>query len=161
MDTETTTTPNFLILQQEDISQALQSLTQDEPRKKRVHRKSRLGCIACKRRRVKVCTIPNCTFSQTNYFQCNEQIPCSNCIKRKEQCLHSTVEKSIPRSLSTPRAHFANPGDVDSPINLMHLRLLHHFEHFTVPTLSFPEVWPVVLRQAFDVCSQLTVYYKL
>lgn len=52
--TETDESPNFLIFQQEDMNQALQPLTEDQPRKKRVHRKSRLGCLACKRRRVKV-----------------------------------------------------------------------------------------------------------
>lgn len=68
MDTKTKTddSPDFFIFQPEDMGKALQPQTQDEPRKKRVHRKSRLGCQACKRRRVKVGLYSNYTSITSN-----------------------------------------------------------------------------------------------
>ncbi|KAF4333109.1 hypothetical protein FBEOM_13091 [Fusarium beomiforme] len=99
----------------------------DQPRKKRPHRKSRKGCDACKRRKVK----------------CDERMPCTNCIQRNEQCLQ-------PHQISISDPFVAKPVDPVPWINLMHLELFHHWDKETRLTLAFPQVWPVVMQQAFQ-----------
>ncbi|KAH6884228.1 putative C6 transcription factor [Thelonectria olida] len=103
----------------------------DQPRKKRAHRKSRQGCIACKRRRVK----------------CDEQVPCSNCTRRNEKCTRppQAGRESIPSSLSSPKFEASKEPE----LNLLHLELFSHFEKQTVPTLTFSEFWPGLMQQAF------------
>ncbi|KAI5456025.1 hypothetical protein BGZ63DRAFT_397318 [Mariannaea sp. PMI_226] len=104
----------------------------EQPRKKRAHRKSRHGCVACKRRRVK----------------CDEQIPCSNCSRRAEKCLRPAQQSragSIPQSLSNPKFEASKEPE----LNLLHLELFSHFEKQTWPTLSFPKIWPALMQQAF------------
>jgi len=40
---------------------------------------------------------------------------------------------------------------VDEELNLVHMELLHHFEHFTVSTIIFRNIWPRMLQRAFRV----------
>ncbi|KAF5606669.1 uncharacterized protein FSUBG_5855 [Fusarium subglutinans] len=87
----------------------------DQPRKKRPHRKSRKGCDACKRRKV----------------------------KRNEQCFQ-------PSHISVPIPVVPKTIDPVPWINLMHLELFHHWDKETRPTLAFPQIWPIVLQQAFQ-----------
>lgn len=45
-----------------------------------------------------------------------------------------------------------DPGtEDDTQINLLHMELFHHFQTELKDTLSFPQVWPLLLRQAFHV----------
>ncbi|KAF2178757.1 hypothetical protein K469DRAFT_695278 [Zopfia rhizophila CBS 207.26] len=53
--------------------------------KRRSHRKSRKGCLECKRRRIK----------------CNEEDPCGNCVRRGMSCVYSL---SLPTSTPTAPA---------------------------------------------------------
>ncbi|KAF5597804.1 hypothetical protein FPCIR_3380 [Fusarium pseudocircinatum] len=87
----------------------------DQPRKKRPHRKSRKGCDACKRRKV----------------------------KRNEQCVQ-------PHHISVAIPVVAKAIDPVPWINLMHLELFHHWDRETRPTLAFPQIWPIVMQQAFQ-----------
>ncbi|KAK1633702.1 hypothetical protein BDP81DRAFT_463380 [Colletotrichum phormii] len=108
--------------------------THTEPKKKKAHRKSRGGCTPCKRRKVK----------------CDEATPCANCIRRNEPCTRlqqsSTPETTSPAAASTGPAR---PLDPSGPVNLLHMQLLHHFQHATIPTLCFADVWASVLPLAF------------
>ncbi|KAK3940166.1 putative C6 transcription factor PTB64984.1 putative C6 transcription factor [Diplogelasinospora grovesii] len=108
-------------------------------RKKRPHSKSRQGCIACKRRRVK----------------CDERSPCSNCTRRKETCTQVDLfhEESViscaatqPRLTTTPSK---SASSEDTKLNLLHLELFHHFTAEIVRTLSFPQIWPMLIQQSF------------
>ncbi|KAH8690828.1 putative C6 transcription factor [Talaromyces proteolyticus] len=112
----------------------------DQLRKKRPHQKSRRGCVACKRRRVKV----------RHYLtiQCDEGLPCSSCVKRNIQCLLPSHQHVITPGLSTPSAHFKM--DLNPQISLLHLQLFHHWDKETRSTVIFPEIWPVVMQRAFD-----------
>ncbi|KAI8950327.1 hypothetical protein F4801DRAFT_602388 [Xylaria longipes] len=106
----------------------------ERPATKRPHYKSRRGCLACKRRRVK----------------CDEQSPCSNCSKRHERCIHSkrTGDNNIelsPRISRSPSELVTGGG-----INLLHLELFSHFERDLVDTLAFSEIWQQVLPWSFQ-----------
>ncbi|QGA20293.1 hypothetical protein EYB26_007995 [Talaromyces marneffei] len=103
----------------------------EQPRKKRPHFKSRRGCVACKRRQVK----------------CDERFPCSGCMKRNIQCLQPSHQHIIGASLSTASAHFKM--DMHPSISLLHLELFHHWDKETRSTLTFPEIWPVIMQRAF------------
>lgn len=39
----------------------------------------------------------------------------------------------------------------DTPIDLLHMELFHHFVTYLQGTLAFPQVWPWMLRQSFRV----------
>ncbi|KAK3941419.1 hypothetical protein QBC46DRAFT_102042 [Diplogelasinospora grovesii] len=107
----------------------------DQRGKKRPHHKSRRGCLACKRRRVK----------------CDERFPCSNCLKRSERCVHSTTEAYKSNGLSActsqPTSH---PVVDDTRVNLLHLELFYHFQRDIAGTLAFPEIWQQVLPWSFQ-----------
>ncbi|PTB64984.1 putative C6 transcription factor [Trichoderma citrinoviride] len=103
-----------------------------QSRKKRPHNKSRRGCIACKRRRVK----------------CDERIPCASCVKRNIDCLPPYRQHVIAPSLSIPLSAHWEMG-MNHPISLLHLELFHHWDKETRSTLAFPQIWPVVMQQAF------------
>ncbi|KAI8683369.1 putative C6 transcription factor [Fusarium keratoplasticum] len=103
----------------------------DQARKKRPHFKSRRGCVACKRRKVK----------------CDERLPCSSCVKRNIQCLPPSHLYILGPRLSTHSAHFEI--DMNPHISLLHLELFHHWDKETRSTLAFPQVWPVVMQRAF------------
>ncbi|KAI0977271.1 hypothetical protein F4678DRAFT_7917 [Xylaria arbuscula] len=102
--------------------------------RRRPHLKSRRGCLVCKQRRVK----------------CDEQFPCSNCLKRHERCIrpsmgnrHSESNPGISQSPSTLVADNTN-------INLLHLELFSHFQRDLVNTLAFSEIWQDVLPWSFQ-----------
>ncbi|KAK4234086.1 hypothetical protein C8A03DRAFT_18950 [Achaetomium macrosporum] len=103
--------------------------------KKRPHHKSRRGCLACKRRRVK----------------CDAQCPCSNCVKRKESCIHTSTDvhttNRLGASVSQPTTF---PIVDDAGVNLLHLELFYHFQRNTVATLTFPDIWQQVLPWSFE-----------
>ncbi|KAH6624847.1 hypothetical protein B0J18DRAFT_410258 [Chaetomium sp. MPI-SDFR-AT-0129] len=166
----------FLVANHGQGGPSLRVVGPQEARKKRPHRKSRLGCIRCKRRKVK----------------CDEGDPCRNCVKRKETCVrfsppsppahgsgnaggNGTVSSrdgrprgagvgagargaSSPRSISQtspPMRAASLPREMDvcplsESVNLLHMELLHHFERYTIPTLPFRPVWPGIMQLAFQ-----------
>ncbi|KAF4838902.1 Sterol uptake control protein 2 [Colletotrichum tropicale] len=105
--------------------------THNEPKKMRAHKKSRGGCGACKKRKVK----------------CDEQTPCSNCIRRNETCESTHKSSASPEKDASPAP--SRPPHLAGPVNLIHLELFHHFQHVTVPTLCFSEVWGPATSLAF------------
>ncbi|KAK5633503.1 hypothetical protein RRF57_009217 [Xylaria bambusicola] len=114
------------------------------PGRKRPHHKSRRGCLVCKQRRVK----------------CDEQFPCSNCLKRHERCIRSNAAGSRKNELSTRISQPLNTLMVeDTSINLLHLELFFHFQRGLVDTLVFSEIWEQVLPWSFQepyvMCSIL------
>jgi hypothetical protein len=126
----------------------------DNPRKKRPHSKSRRGCVACKRRRVKVRPPPIHPFclqheNLTQGSKCDEHLPCSSCTKRNIQCLQPSVQHIIGTSLSTTSALFK--VDINPTISLLHLELFHHWDKQTRSTLAFSQIWPVVTQRALNV----------
>nr|XP_036586643.1 C6 transcription factor [Colletotrichum truncatum]KAF6797200.1 C6 transcription factor [Colletotrichum truncatum] len=101
-----------------------------EPKKKKTHKKSRGGCVACKKRKVK----------------CDERLPCANCLRRNETCQPSQKPSSSEKETSPVHER---PLDLTGPVNLLHMELFHHFQHTTVPTLCFDEVWGPAICLAF------------
>ena len=61
-----------------------------------------------------------------------------------------SAQKS-PKPSSGPYA----VGAGDGQINLMHLELFHHFEKEVVGSLSFPQIWPGLIRRSFHVSQPL------
>ncbi|KAI0502717.1 hypothetical protein F5B22DRAFT_632291 [Xylaria bambusicola] len=105
------------------------------PGRKRPHYKSRRGCLVCKQRRVK----------------CDEQFPCSNCLKRHERCIRSNTAGSRNNELSTRISQPLNVLMVeDTSMNLLHLELFSHFQRSLVDTLAFSEIWEQVLPWSFQ-----------
>ncbi|KAH8815619.1 hypothetical protein F5884DRAFT_772945 [Xylogone sp. PMI_703] len=113
----------------------------NQVRKRRRHEKSRQGCMACRRRRVK----------------CDETRPeCRNCIKRKEPC--SLLQIPLPagqRKLGPPKALSLNmymSDDISPCINMLHMKMLHHFNTVTAHTLVFDtHLWQnEVMQLAFQ-----------
>uniref|UniRef100_A0A0D2Y6C0 Zn(2)-C6 fungal-type domain-containing protein n=1 Tax=Fusarium oxysporum (strain Fo5176) TaxID=660025 RepID=A0A0D2Y6C0_FUSOF len=71
---------------------------------------------------------------------------CDTCkrrkVKRNEQCFQ-------PHHISVAIPIVAKAIDPVPWINLMHLELFHHWDKETRSTLAFPQIWPVVMQQAF------------
>ncbi|KAI1273828.1 hypothetical protein F5Y07DRAFT_243241 [Xylaria sp. FL0933] len=108
---------------------------EERPGRRRPHYKSRRGCLVCKQRRVK----------------CNEQFPCSNCVKRNERCIRPSSAGGRHNELRTQVSPSPNPLVVDdTSINLLHLELFSHFQRDLVDTLSFSEIWQRVLPWSFQ-----------
>ncbi|KAH8831373.1 hypothetical protein DL96DRAFT_1587544 [Flagelloscypha sp. PMI_526] len=109
-------------------------------RKKRSHTKSKLGCLTCKKRRVKC--------DQTNFPNCK------NCSNRKIECdwppLYAPLNEDENSLKSGPimQPSFTQGLEGDD------LELLHHFTTSTVLSLTdisgieFPEVLEIYQRQA-------------
>ncbi|KAI1164129.1 hypothetical protein F5B18DRAFT_617087 [Nemania serpens] len=113
------------------------ALHKKRPGGKRPHVKSHRGCLICKQRRVK----------------CDEQFPCSNCIKRGERCIHSKTSGCSSNQLSmySPQPQPTGVVAVDNTsINLLHLELFSHFQREVVDTLAFSDIWPRVLPWSFQ-----------
>ncbi|KAJ5775287.1 uncharacterized protein N7511_000298 [Penicillium nucicola] len=107
---------------------------------RRTHKKSRNGCIECKRRHMK----------------CDEQRPvCSNCISSARDCqfvgpvsiLHSTRSVSrepasvSPAVLSSTVATPDQQPDKDpeyAPVNMLHVELVHNFSTETLKVFHKP-----------------------
>ncbi|KAH8883478.1 hypothetical protein GQ53DRAFT_429575 [Thozetella sp. PMI_491] len=106
-------------------------------RKKKPHKKSRLGCVSCKKRKVK----------------CDEKTPCGNCIKRHEICRPASEiapHRPPASARSLPKPLVAVPlSDADGQVNFFHLQLFYHFEQETARTIPFGPVWPKLLQTAF------------
>ncbi|OQV08501.1 Fungal Zn2-Cys6 binuclear cluster domain-containing protein [Cladophialophora immunda] len=93
--------------------------------RRRSHLKSRRGCTACRRRRVK----------------CDEERPrCGNCQRREEDC---SLENLIPASrtkILRPQEPSLAAGPqhrLHSHVNMLQMKLLHHFNTVTAETLVF------------------------
>ncbi|KAK0623350.1 hypothetical protein B0T14DRAFT_426222 [Immersiella caudata] len=100
------------------------------------------------------------TMRKKRPHRCDENDPCSNCVKRGERCVRAPAP---PLSSGTPGSDGSPPAtelpqEIDwcplsepdgVPVNLLHMELLHHFERFTIPTLIFQEIWPTMLQLAF------------
>ncbi|KAB5566725.1 hypothetical protein GE09DRAFT_1218982 [Coniochaeta sp. 2T2.1] len=99
----------------------------DRERAKRPHTKSRNGCLACKRRRVK----------------CDERLPCGHCVNRREKC-----ERPDPRPQTKAEAQL-QPAGPSQQVNILHIELFSHFEKVTQHTLAFPEIWDMMLQESF------------
>lgn len=151
------------------------NLVVDPFRQKRLHHKSKRGCLQCRKRRVKVSPLshsfqsiafidprsPNANLRQSH--KCDEKAPiCSACIRRQEPCsLRSVsrrreIEKSrevvdeVPRSVSQQY----RLDEVDDVVNLLQMKLFHHFQHETIPTLLFSsEAWDNALQLSFSFPS--------
>ncbi|KAJ5462831.1 hypothetical protein N7475_007775 [Penicillium sp. IBT 31633x] len=115
---------------------------------RRTHKKSRNGCIECKRRHMK----------------CDEKRPvCSNCISSQRYCefmgpVQSSRSASIetatassavtsPAVTSSPARELENPED--HPVNMLHVELLHNISSETIemfnrtdrtPGISFQDI---------------------
>ncbi|KAG2006433.1 hypothetical protein GB937_008721 [Aspergillus fischeri] len=111
---------------------------------RRPHRKSRNGCIECKRRHIKGSTEADTT------RQCDESRPiCANCSISNRHCSYEdlvskayTLVKSPPKlstsrgpkgvdktSVNSPPSSSIDAGTADDslPVNKLHLELFHHF----------------------------------
>ena len=110
------------------------------------HRKSRLGCLTCKARRVK----------------CDEQgPPCGNCKARATNCQYPSLDRSPQPStassnLPTITLHPGSDGSTPIPTTsrqLLELRLMHRWSTVTYETLSasFLEdapIWQLAIPEA-------------
>ncbi|KAH8802610.1 hypothetical protein F5884DRAFT_802432 [Xylogone sp. PMI_703] len=97
--------------------------------RRRPHMKSRHGCAACKKRKVK----------------CDEGRPsCQNCVKRRETCSLAKETHREPKEL-TQRAitpSIPSPLPLSPDVNVLHMKLMHHFSEVTASTLIFTEdIW--------------------
>ncbi|KAF6825574.1 C6 transcription factor [Colletotrichum plurivorum] len=129
------TSPQACSLDEAALPLRFVSPAHEEPKKKKAHRKSRGGCRACKKRRVK----------------CDEKHPCGNCLRRNEACQPSQQSTPPEMEASTPPAPLQRPPlDPCGPVNLLHMELFHHFQHVTAPTLCFSEAWASALPLAFN-----------
>lgn len=82
--------------------------------------------------------------------QCDECLPCSRCVKRNVQCQPSPSGLVIAPVLSKASPYLG--VDLHPQISLLHLELFYHWDRETRSTLSFPQVWPVIMQRSFEVC---------
>ncbi|KAI3143923.1 transcriptional regulator family: Fungal Specific TF [Penicillium roqueforti] len=106
---------------------------------RRTHKKSRNGCVECKRRHIK----------------CDEKGPiCSNCISSERLCEYPEMtikvmqasgrsrKRTISPSVSAESPSTKLPPDStssiqpDPPVNMLHAELLYHLSTETLPSLS-------------------------
>ncbi|KAF2464909.1 uncharacterized protein BDR25DRAFT_306977 [Lindgomyces ingoldianus] len=102
-------------------------------RKRRGHTKSRLGCISCKKRKIK----------------CQEIWPsCTNCVKRGCACRYPTVfkhtqhDRIVSEVMSSPR-QFVKLSETPKMFSANDMRLFHHFliaAHPCIP-IKHESVW--------------------
>ncbi|KAF2014280.1 hypothetical protein BU24DRAFT_423272 [Aaosphaeria arxii CBS 175.79] len=111
-----------------------------EIKTRKTHKKSRKGCLACKARHVK----------------CDEQQPiCANCVKQDTPCEYPATKgregsKDSPllvTSIYTPSSTegglfeqspslLSTPAHNSTALNVLHLRLLHHYTTVTARSLG-------------------------
>ncbi|CAK7200906.1 hypothetical protein SEUCBS139899_003606 [Sporothrix eucalyptigena] len=125
------------------LAELPKGLLRDPSRERRSHRKSKTGCDNCKRRRVK----------------CNEELPCAGCRRRGEVCgsgktktvQEHRVQQAVPKPMTT-MAPSTSPSKSDGAVvNLLHLKLLHHFQVHTCQTLVFDAgAWAAALQLSFQ-----------
>lgn len=84
--------------------------------------------------------------------QCNEDIPCNNCIRRGQTCRRLLVDREAAYIPPDPaRPSFSSPASTKSDVNLLHLKLYHHFQTSTIQTLLLSaEVWEHALQLSFQ-----------
>ncbi|KAL6819135.1 hypothetical protein V8C40DRAFT_252563 [Trichoderma camerunense] len=102
-----------------------------EPRQRKRHAKSRAGCLSCKSSRVK----------------CDEIRPaCARCAARNIPCQYEFSIMSMLPKYSRQQLHHQRFGVGSIPkslglgLDLPSLRLMHHFDHYTAPTLAFGSI---------------------
>ncbi|CZR69101.1 uncharacterized protein PAC_19002 [Phialocephala subalpina] len=123
---------------------------------RRVHRKTRLGCAQCKKRRVK----------------CDEGRPsCANCVRNFLPCSLEFLTPSKPLHFLAPGRKLLSPqkpaqhGPLDlhcpsSSMDLKSLELLHHYTSFTCLSLGAErdiQVWQEIIpriAQSYDFLLQ-------
>jgi hypothetical protein len=144
---------NFFLLLDGEQAVARSYGQQDGERAKRPHTKSRNGCLACKKRRVKV----RCTWRRaclpsdlrlTCCSKCDERLPCGHCVNRREKC-----ERPNPRPRISKVELPQQPLTSSHHVNTLHIELFYHFEKVTLFTLSFSEIWEIQLQESFKVRS--------
>ncbi|KAI0453592.1 hypothetical protein F5B21DRAFT_479197 [Xylaria acuta] len=118
------------------LSEVPKTLLVDPSRLRRAHVKSRAGCENCRRRRVK----------------CSEETPCTNCARRGDRCQRYTRSVGVA---STPKMPTQAPSSsfrsTDNTVNLLHMKLFHHFQTSTRQTLLCgQEAWDYVLQLSFE-----------
>ncbi|KAF2673198.1 hypothetical protein BT63DRAFT_149291 [Microthyrium microscopicum] len=102
----------------------------DPSRQRKAHRKSRYGCVNCRKRRVK----------------CNEGGPCKTCIRRNKKC-HRPLEMKED-VLVWPMTEVS--GSQNTAMNSLNDHLFHHFEKHAQNTLIFSaDVWANALQLCF------------
>ncbi|KAI1423751.1 hypothetical protein F5Y12DRAFT_755913 [Xylaria sp. FL1777] len=119
------------------LSEIPKALSVDDPsRQRRAHLKSRAGCKNCRKRRVK----------------CSEETPCTNCIRRGDHCQRRDVRRTSMASIPKMSTQFpsASSRSTDT-VNLLHMKLFHHFQANTRQTLLCgQEAWDHVLQLSFE-----------
>lgn len=130
---------------------------------RRVHKKSRGGCSACKKRRIKVRAILFCQrrIAYIESSQCDEGRPrCSKCVKTNTECVYTPSPQRSPKTLfvderaSVPLTSNMHTMCVDaaetelgdllsltsglkiSSVPSGSVRILQHFQNFTSLTLG-------------------------
>ncbi|KAH1488400.1 hypothetical protein LV164_002225 [Aspergillus fumigatus] len=139
---------------------------------RRAHKKSRNGCLECKRRHIK----------------CNENRPiCSNCTVSERVCEYginvfkvtrpvdwsyqSTASASLSPVTNLPSGRSSlspNPGaPQDAPVNMLHMELFHHLYTETFPELDrrkyadhFHSIMPHLLKAPY-VVNELLAFSAL
>lgn len=91
------------------------------------------------------------------FEQCDERTPrCIHCVRREESCewrggKHGDglgIDMAPPKH-KTPVARPSIPPTGDSSVvNLLHMKLFHHFETHTRHTLAFDTVWPEAMKMS-------------
>ncbi|KAH8689385.1 hypothetical protein BGW36DRAFT_420724 [Talaromyces proteolyticus] len=109
------------------------ALNIDPARKRRAHKKSNTGCENCRRRRVK----------------CSVETPCASCTHRREKC--QRLKRSPSFSIMRTETPLPRPTTIDASVNLVHMKLFHHFQTYTRETLLFT---PVVWGHALQLCLE-------
>ncbi|KAH7361216.1 hypothetical protein BKA66DRAFT_573564 [Pyrenochaeta sp. MPI-SDFR-AT-0127] len=102
------------------------------PRQRRGHTKSRLGCIVCKRRKIK----------------CQETWPsCANCVKRGSVCRYPTIFTEAQRDrvaseLPRPR-RLVQLSDTPPAFDSNDMRLFHHYMIAAYPCIphDYEDIW--------------------
>src|SRR3954470_20713651 len=81
---------------------------------KRSHRKSRAGCISCKKRKVKTVLSPPPSALLTHLqVKCDEARPsCRHCALRKEQCVYTKSQKPSSKASPLAPAEFYQHGEL-------------------------------------------------
>ncbi|KAI1332171.1 hypothetical protein F5Y16DRAFT_215637 [Xylariaceae sp. FL0255] len=119
------------------LSEIPHSAAYDPARQRRAHTKSRTGCDNCRKRRVK----------------CSEGTPCENCARRGDRCERGAskrAEASLCSKLRNTPSALSFESSTSASVNLVHMRLFHHFQENTLPTLLVaPEAWGHALQLSF------------
>lgn len=87
--------------------------------------------------------------------KCDERLPCSHCVNRREKCerpdTRPQAKVELPQQLSSPSQHHVNP---------LHIELFYHFEKVTQFTLTFREIWETMLLESFKVCAPYMMFKR-